>query len=110
MHTFDLPKCKPNMFKHVAMYRRHILSCRGISHMTSMQENFYLGGDKWLRGFSLRALQYHCTITWRLPGLCRGLVSEIKNLGQNLGHADRHTHSSVYRVAPQLKIQLSYSA
>ena len=26
-----------------------------------------------------------------------------KNLGQNTGHAHRHTHSGVYRVAPQLK-------
>ena len=63
MHTFDLPKSKLNMFKHVAMYRRHILSGiitgRGISHRTSMQENMYLGGDKCLGGFSLRALQYH---------------------------------------------------
>ena len=57
MHTFDLPKSKLNMFKHVAMYRRHILSGiitgRGISHMTSMQENIYLLyatplGPKWV--------------------------------------------------------------
>ena len=58
MHTFALPKSKLNMFKGVAMFMGRILSGiitgRGFSHITSMQENisFWVG----MRG--LRALQY----------------------------------------------------
>ena len=58
MHKFALQKSKLNMFKCVAMFRGHILSGRGISHMTSMQENISLGGDEGLWGFSLKALKY----------------------------------------------------
>ena len=39
----------------------------------------------------------NCTITWRLPGLCRGFESEIKNLGQNLGHTRRHADTQTRR-------------
>ena len=94
MHTFALPKSKLNYAEHLVDTVRNMHGAQLSSPMAWIGK---MGLGQADQHCTLTLSPQNCTITWRLPGFCRGFESEIKIWDKIWDtHANTQTHTQTH--------------